>query len=115
MHFDWAQEADAHFPYKGYMLAAGLLSMVGLHGLMRTPAVARWSWLAFLGNMVFAIYLFNTICLGLAKGILLKFLHWNAQDFPVFLLVMMAVGVFVPILIKRYALPYIPPLDRVTD
>ncbi len=115
VHFNWAQEADAHFPYKGYMLAAGLLSMVALHGLVRSAAVARLSWLAFVGNMVFAIYLFNTICLGLTKGVLLKFLHWNAQDFPIFLVVMMVVGIAAPILIKRVILPYIPPLDRVTD
>ena len=115
VHFDWVDGADAHFPYKGYMLLAGLLSMIALHGLMRNAVIARSNWLVFIGSMVFAIYLFNTICLGLTKGVLLKFLHWNVQDFPIFLIVMMIVGVGAPILIKRYILPSIPPLDRVTD
>ena len=114
-HLNWADHADDRFPYKGYMLAAGLLSMVGLHGLARSPAVARWRWLVFVGNMCFAIYLLNTICMGLAKGVMLKFLSWNAQDFPIVASAMFATGVFAPILIKRYLLPYIPPLDRITD
>ncbi len=115
VHFDWNKHADAYFPYKSYMLAAGLLSMVALHGLVRRTPVSHWAWLVFVGNMVFAIYLLNTICLGLTKGVLLKFLHWNAQDFPTFLVVMMIAGVFGPILIKRFLLPLIPPLDRITD
>ncbi len=115
VQFDWAHDAADHFPYKGYMLVAGLLSMVALHGLARTVTLSRWYWLTFIGNMCFAIYLLNTICLGLAKGVMLKFLSWNAQDFPVVAAVMMAAGVFCPILIKRYILRHIPPLDRITD
>jgi peptidoglycan/LPS O-acetylase OafA/YrhL len=115
VQFDWGADAADHFPYKGYMLAAGLLSMVALHGLSRSTAVARWTWLVYVGNMCFAIYLLNTICLGLSKGIILKFLHWNAQDFPVIATVMFASGVFGPILIKRYLLRYVPVLDRLTD
>lgn len=113
--FDWTGDAADHFPYKAYMLVAGLLSMVALHGLARNAVVARWSWLTFIGNMCFAIYLLNTICLGLAKGVMLKFLSWNAHDFPLIAAVMMAAGVFGPILIKRYVLRYVPPLDRITD
>lgn len=115
VRFDWAQDAADHFPYKGYMLAAGLLSMLALHGLARNATLSRWKWLTFIGNICFAIYLLNTICLGLAKGVMLKFLSWNAQDFPAIAVVMMAAGVFGPILIKRYVLRHIPPLDRITD
>ena len=67
-HLDWGTDAADHLPYKGYMLAAGLLSMVALHGLARSVMVARWSWLVFVGNMCFAIYLLNTICMGLARS-----------------------------------------------
>ena len=114
-HLDWGTDAADHLPYKGYMLAAGLLSMVALHGLARSVVVARWSWLVFVGNMCFAIYLLNTICMGLAKGVALKFLSWNAQDFPIVAAVMFATGVLAPILIKRTLLPFVPALDRMTD
>ena len=115
VHFDWGANASNHFPYKTYMLVAGVLSMIALHGLVRTRLFAGWDWLVWLGNMCFAIYLLNTICLGLSKGILLKFLHWNAHDFPLIAALMMASGVFGPILIKILLLRRIPVLDRMTD
>lgn len=113
--FDWSDGAAGFFPYKSYMLAAGLLSMVALHGFVRRSAAGHLDWLVFVGNMCFAIYLLNTIVLGLTKGVLLKFLAWDAQNFPTIAAVMMLAGVAGPILIKRYVLRHIPPLDRVTD
>jgi|GEM_PF-664409 len=115
IQFDWGADAADHLPYKACMLLAGVLSMVALHGLCRNATVARQAWLVFVGNMCFAIYLLNTICLGLTKGIMLKFFQWNAQDFPIVASTMMLAGVFGPILIKRYVLCWIPPLDRITD
>ncbi len=115
VHFNWKTDAADHFPYKTYMLASGLLSMVALHGLARSPLVARRDWLMFVGTMSFAIYLLNTICLGLTKGVMLKFLSWNSHDFVLIASVMMAAGVFGPILIKRYLLRHVPTLDRITD
>ncbi len=113
--FDWRTDVANHFPYKAYMLAAGVLSMIALHGLVRARIVAGWNWLVWLGNMCFAIYLLNTICLGLSKGVLLKFLHWNAADFPIIAVAMMASGILGPILIKVLLLRRIPVLDRMTD
>lgn len=115
LHFNWGEDAADELPYRATLLIAGLLSMVALHGLVRTAPLARWTWLVFLGDLVFSIYLLNTICLGIAKGVLLKFLHWNAQDFPIIAAVMMVAGVLGPILIKRGILRHIPPLDRMTD
>ena len=115
VQFDWAAAADNRFPYKGYMLVAGILSMVALHGLVRGSVVARWKWLMLVGNMCFAIYLLNTICLGVSKGVLLKFLDWDARDFPLIAVLMMASGVLGPILIKVLVLRRIPTLDRMTD
>ncbi len=115
VQFDWAAGASNHLPYKACMLAAGILSMVALHGLVRSNLFSRWNWLMLLGNMCFAIYLLNTICLGLAKGVLLKFLDWDAHDFPLIALVMMASGVLGPILIKVLLLRRVPILDRMTD
>ena len=97
------------------MLVAGILSMVALHGLVRSSVVARWKWLMLVGNMCFAIYLLNTICLGVSKGVLLKFLDWDARDFPLIAVLMMASGVLGPILIKVLVLRRIPTLDRMTD
>ncbi len=115
LHFDWEAGASGKLPYKGLMLVAGILSMIALHGLVRSSVVARWRWLMLLGNMCFAIYLLNTICLGLSKGVLLKFLAWDAHDFPLIAVLMMASGVLGPILIKVVVLRRVPALDRMTD
>lgn len=81
--------------HKAWMLGIGLLSMPALHGLMRA-----WqpSLLAWLGRFVFPIYLLNTICIGLAKAMLLPVLGWESATFTGFAVELMAAGLFGPVL-----------------
>jgi fucose 4-O-acetylase-like acetyltransferase len=67
-----------------------------------------------LGNYLFPIYLMNTIFIGLAKGVLLKFFGtWDYANFYFMAPVIFAAGLFIPILIKKYLLPYIPFLNKI--
>jgi fucose 4-O-acetylase-like acetyltransferase len=97
------------------MLAAGLLAMPVLHGLVRNGPLSRSAVLLFVGGYSFAIYLLNTIAIGVTKGVLLRVATWDGANFLWFSAVLMAAGVLGPILAKRLVFRRIPPLDRMTD
>jgi peptidoglycan/LPS O-acetylase OafA/YrhL len=96
------------------MLVVGLASMPALHGLTRAKPASASPTLLFLGRMSFAIYLFNTPCIGLAKGVLLQGFSWNGAGFLLFAPLLLASGLFGPILLKCWALPRVKLLDRMT-
>jgi uncharacterized membrane protein YcfT len=61
-----------------------------LVGMASVPAVLAWmqnlpaapqGWLAVLGRASLAIYLMNTIAIGLTKGVMLKLLPWDGVNF----------------------------------
>jgi hypothetical protein len=61
------------------------------------------------------IYLFNTIFIGLAKGLLFRFVDWDGAHFLPFSMCLMLAGVFGPVGLKYMALRHVPRLDRMTD
>jgi hypothetical protein len=61
------------------------------------------------------IYLFNTLFIGLAKGVLLHFWSWDGAHFAPFLGVLMAAGVLGPVGLKRVVFRRVGVLDRLTD
>lgn len=88
---------------KAVMLPLGMLSMPALHGAMRHIGNAKWrTGLLFFGRCSFAIYLGNTICIGLAKGIMLRFIPWDGENFLLFAPALALAGTFGPIAVKRY-------------
>jgi fucose 4-O-acetylase-like acetyltransferase len=97
------------------MLLFGVLSMPALHALVRTPALSSSQVLLLLGRYSLMIYLFNTMFIGLAKGLLLLALSWNGDHFTLFALVLMIAGLAGPVLLKRHGLKFVPALDRLTD
>jgi fucose 4-O-acetylase-like acetyltransferase len=98
------------------LLACGLLSIPALHGLIRLPPVSGWDWPLFLGRYAMAIYLFNTLAIGLAKAVLIAAgIGWTSAAFPVHLVALTAAGLAIPILVKALVLRRLPALDRVTD
>jgi peptidoglycan/LPS O-acetylase OafA/YrhL len=97
------------------MLLCGLLAIPALHGLVRRPAVARLGWPLVLGHYAMAIYLFNTLAIGAGKALLLRFgAGWDATYFPLHVAVALALGIGVPILLKRVVFARLPRLDRLT-
>ncbi len=107
--------ATAHLPFAVTLLPMGVISMPAFNGLVRFPGLNSASWLAKLGRWSMAIYLLNTLCIGLAKAGLLAFVSWNGWHFFAIAPALLAVGLIGPILIKRRFLSAIPALDRMTD
>jgi fucose 4-O-acetylase-like acetyltransferase len=97
------------------LLICGPISMPALHGLIRKPIFSNSRVLLTLGTFSFVIYLLNTPCIGLVKGMLLKVASWDGANFLFFAPCLTLAGLLGPILIKRWLLRRIGPLDRITD
>jgi fucose 4-O-acetylase-like acetyltransferase len=94
----------------------GFLALPALHGLVRSRVFNGSKALLWLGGMSFAIYLFNTLFIGLAKGVLLAVLSsWDGRNFLIFAPALMAAGLFGPILLKQAAFDRVPVLRKLTD
>ena len=61
------------------------------------------------------IYLFNTVCIGLAKGLLLLVCSWDGAHFLPFAATLMVAGTLGPIALKAWAFRRLPVLNRLTD
>ncbi len=97
------------------LFVIGTASIPALHAMVSSGALSGSRLLATLGGFAFVIYLFNTITIGLAKGVLLKFTGWGGPTFPFVALALFAAGLLVPILIKQHLLKFSPRLDRMSD
>jgi fucose 4-O-acetylase-like acetyltransferase len=91
-----------------------LSSLAFLHGLMRTSWLRRSDALLWFGTCSFAIYLFNTLAIGLSKGLLLKVMPWDGMNFLIFFPILFLSGLIGPILLKRTLLDRVPSLARLT-
>jgi fucose 4-O-acetylase-like acetyltransferase len=89
--------------------AASLLPVLGW--MHRLPAMLA-SGLAALGRASFAIYLMNTIAIGIAKGVLLLGMPWDGCNFLVFFPVLLLSGVAVPMMVRRAVMAHLPRVAR---
>lgn len=93
----------------------GLCSLPGVYALVTVfRAEADRRVLLGLGEYTFAIYLMNTLWIGLTKGVLLLVVPWDHANFLFFFPVLLAAGVMGPILVHRYFLSRVPALARIT-
>jgi hypothetical protein len=91
----------SNWPRVATMLGASLVALPALHAMVRClwpPLLELFDWM---GPHAFAIYLLNTIFIGLAKAMMLQFLPWQASWFPLFAPVLMASGILGPILVAK--------------
>lgn len=95
----------------GWFVAA--LSLPALLTLVQQVGEPPRRFWAMVGTYSLAIYLLNTILMGIAKGLMLKVHGWDGPAFLVFLPVLVFVGVAVPIVIKRLADRHAPALARI--
>jgi Acyltransferase family len=104
----------AEIPRNLAMLGVSLVALPALHAMVRHLPDAAARLLDRLAPYAFAIYLLNTVFIGLAKALLMKQLPWDATWFPVFALVLAAAGVAGPIAVKALLFRPVPALDRLT-
>jgi hypothetical protein len=100
------------FEHQAFVLC-NFLGIPFMHGLALKLRDDRF--LLWLSQYTFVIYLLNTIVMGLAMGILLLFLPWNAASFLLLVPVLGAAGLFGPILIKRAVFRRMPLVDEMTN
>ncbi len=105
----------ANWPEKLTLLPLGALSMPAIHGWLRFWAASSHRVLLFLGRYSFMIYLFNTLFIGLVKGVLLLFCSWDGPNFLPFAAALMSAGILGPVALKRAVFRRIRVLDRLTD
>ncbi|GJQ50837.1 MAG: acyltransferase family protein [Candidatus Kuenenia stuttgartiensis] len=92
------------FPYKYTKLIIGLLSIPALHAACRVLLVYGGKGgqvLYLLGSYTLVIYLFNTISIGVVKGVMFKFANWDGLNFLFFAPILILSGVLGPIIISK--------------
>ncbi|MFD1034542.1 acyltransferase family protein [Sphingomonas hankookensis] len=82
------------------LVFCGLLSAPALHGIVLTPAITRSTLLRWVGDNSMAIYLMNTIFIGVAKLVWLKVLPVQGGWNPAFLVALMTAGVAGPVVVR---------------
>ena len=92
-----------------------------LVGAASVPVVLAWmlyvpagpkGWLLLLGKASLAIYLMNTIAIGLTKGLMLKVLPWHGINFLLYFPLLTLAGLALPILAARVIARYFPRAAR---
>jgi uncharacterized membrane protein YcfT len=92
--------------------AAGAASVLPVLGWMQRLPATPQRWLAVLGLASLAIYLMNTIAIGLAKGLMLKVFPWDGANFLVYLPALTLAGLALPMAVRALALRYLPHIGR---
>lgn len=79
--------------------------------VQRLPAETqrRFAWI---GQLSLAIYLMNTLAIGIAKGLMLKVLPWDGINFLIYFPLLGLAGLVLPILVKKLIERYVPFLNR---
>lgn len=97
-------------------LLAAASSVPALHFASRRSAGTLRRLLVWLGGYSFAIYLMNTMAIGATKATLAPFFAWRGVEFAlVYAPVLMLAGLLLPVFAKRFFIPRLPWLDRITS
>jgi fucose 4-O-acetylase-like acetyltransferase len=91
-----------------------LSSLAFIHGIMRTTWLDDTEALLWFGKFSFVIYLFNTLTIGVTKGMLLKIAPWDGVNFLAFFPILLLGGLIGPVLLKKVLLDRFPVLNRLT-
>jgi fucose 4-O-acetylase-like acetyltransferase len=90
----------------------GAASVLPVLGWMQRLPAGPLGRLAALGRASLAIYLMNTIAIGVTKGLMLKLLPWDGINFLLYFPLLALAGVALPLLARDLAARYTPRLAR---
>jgi len=96
-------------------LIISLMSIPALISLIRTKIFIESKYLALFAKYTFVIYLLNTIIIGLSKGIILKVFSWDGYNFLLVAPILLSLGLYGPIFIKKYLFIRSPFINKMTD
>jgi fucose 4-O-acetylase-like acetyltransferase len=96
------------------LAVCGLLSILALHGLILLVPWGKERVLVWLGENLFGIYLLNTICIGLVKGVALKLVPGLYDQEWLLLSLLLVAGLIGPILIRELLFRPFKPLYDLT-
>ena len=91
-------------PFPGHLdkLVTGLLSIGAFAWFAEFSFIKNNGQIQLYATYTFAIYLMNTMCIGLVKAVLLRFLAWDNAGFIVMAPCLVIGGLYLPILIRRH-------------
>ncbi len=96
------------------MLLVGFCSIPFFFGLAHKIKGQNFSELDTVAKYTFTIYLFNTLAIGLIKGLGTKFFNWNGSHFYLYLPLLWICGVVLPILLHQKLLGRFRWLSSIT-
>jgi fucose 4-O-acetylase-like acetyltransferase len=94
------------------MWLTGTLSILAILYLVQRMPESIKQFFAKLGLSSLAIYLLNTISIGITKAGLLKLIPWDGANFLVFFPTLLAAGIILPLLARRWLPSIWRPLAR---
>jgi len=71
-------------------------------------------YLLILAEYTFSIYLFNTIFIGLTKGIMFKFISWDGLNLFLFIPILLFSGIVFSIWLQKYVLAKSEYLNKIS-
>lgn len=95
-------------------LIIGTCSVPAIYAFVNLKSVKHSNLLAQFGKYTYAIYLMNTIFIGLTKALFLELGVWDGPVFLLLLPILWSAGLYAPILVKEYLFPKFKYLDRIT-
>jgi hypothetical protein len=97
------------------MMVVSLAALPALHSICRLDYVRNSAVLQLFSKYSMIIYLLNSICSGILKGVILKFSTWNGTAFLFWAPMLVASGLMTPIACKIFLLDRVPYLRRLTS
>ena len=106
-----------YFDHKFSLLICGLPAIPAIHGLFLQEFLKNDKIFLTLGKYSMAIYLLNTIILGISGIALCLYLPDLANNFLFFIIILFFAGIFGPMIIRRglNAIPFLKPVSRYFD
>jgi fucose 4-O-acetylase-like acetyltransferase len=111
----WVVARGDYVSFPVTLFFTGVIAMPVLHGFVRTFRDSAALIFLWLGRYSFMIYLFNTLFIGFAKGLLLRVTDWDGAHFLPFAVALALSGTLGPVALKRVAFRRSAVLDRLTN